>query len=151
MTPPQPTPEHLWLKQLLGEWHSFGDEGESNGTESVTPLGDLWVVAQSAFEMGPGQQGTSLAVLGYDPAKGRFVGSWSGSMMAEHWVYDGWLNEQGQLVLESEGPAFDGSGAMQTYRDTWSLHEDGSKSLTASVLQPDGAWVDFMTTRYERA
>ena len=42
--------------------------------------------------------------LGFDPQKGRFVGTFIGSMMTHLWIYDGALDASGQaLILDAEG------------------------------------------------
>jgi hypothetical protein len=54
----EPRPEHLWLQHLIGEWTIEAESGPGQpkvaGTETVRPLGDIWVLALlSAFHMDP--------------------------------------------------------------------------------------------------
>ncbi|MNL26622.1 hypothetical protein D3C87_1481550 [compost metagenome] len=72
-------------------------------------------------------------------------------MMTNLWVYKGWLEDDGKtLTLEAEGPAFDGSGRIDTYRDVLVLHDDNNRSFSGSVRQPDGSFKTFMTSEFQR-
>jgi hypothetical protein len=142
-TPAAPQEQHEWLRRFLGEWTSEG--GGANGTETVTALGDLWIVARGEGEM------PSQMTLGFDPVRNRFVGTWVGSMMTHHWVYDGERDATGSVItLNSEGPAFDGSARTQNYRDVYEFIDDNHRVLKAYVQNDDGSWQHFMTTDYRR-
>ena len=92
----------------------------------------------------------SLITVGFDPDKGRFVGSFIGSMMTSFWTYDGALDPDGRaLRLRSEGPAFDGSG-MAVYEDVIEIVGPDERLLRGRVQGEDGRWSDFMITRYIR-
>ena len=59
-TVPQPTKEHEWLKQFVGEWESelevFMEPGKppmkSKGTEVCRAIGGLWVIGEGKSDMG---------------------------------------------------------------------------------------------------
>ena len=95
--PPVAQKEHLWLQQMLGEWNSVSECSmgpdqptmKSEATDSVRSLGDLWVIAEGAGEMPGGGTSYSVMTLGFDPAKGKFVGTFVASMMLNLWVYEG--------------------------------------------------------------
>lgn len=115
-----PQKEHQWLQQLVGEWTSEADMAMETGqpaetckgTESVRSLGGLWILAEGQGQMPDGGAATMLLTLGYDPQKGRFVGTWVGSMMTHLWVYDGFLDAAGRvLTLEAEGRTWRGPRA----------------------------------------
>ena len=121
----EPRKEHQWLEQLVGEWAydskaacEPGKPEESfNGTETVRSLGGLWIVCEGQGETPGGGTATSMMTLGYDPSRGRYVGTWVGSMMTWLWLYDGSMDaEQKVLTLESEGPSFT-EGKSTKYRD----------------------------------
>ena len=97
---------------------------------------------------GPAQM---LMTLGYNPAKKRFWGTWIGSMMTHLWVYDGWLDESGNvLTLQSEGPSFTVEGQMAQYRDVIEFKSDDHRLLKSQLLGDDGQWQQFMTAHYRR-
>lgn len=155
------TPEHAWLAQLVGEWRFEmldGDgkpeaEGKLDGTETVRMLGEVWLRADGRGRMPDGAPTETQMLLGYDPARRTFVGTWVGSMMNHLWVYrSGTLDADRRiLTLEAEGPAFDGPpGAMANYRDQIEIVGPDERLLHGNVQGPDGQWTRFMTARYRR-
>lgn len=154
-----PQTEHLWLEQLVGSWSFEGecDSGpgqpahKSQGKEDVKAIGGLWVIAEGVVELPGVDEGLTRMTLGFDPAKGRFVGSWVGSMMTHMWVYDGHLDEGGRvLTLETTGPSFSGDGGTSNYQDIITIVDDYNRTLTSRVLTADGTWNQFLETRYRR-
>jgi hypothetical protein len=152
-----PQQEHRWLERLVGEWSYEGDTepgepaGKHTGTERVRSLGGVWVVAEGEGRTPEGEVGTTLMTLGYDPARGRFVGTFIGSMITYLWIYEGSLDAAGQvLTLESEGPSYTAEGEMATYRDVLAFEGDDRRVFTSHYLGGDGEWHPFMTMRYRR-
>lgn len=154
----KPQDEHRWLQQLVGDWtyesNCSPDKPEevSTGTESFRPIGDFWVVGESAGEMPVGGGEALMRItLGFDPAKGRFVGTWVGSMMPMLWTYEGSLDADRKiLTLESEGPSFSGDGTTSKYRDILEIKSPTERLFYSKVLGADGNWNQFMTARYTR-
>ena len=160
------TEEHRWLHQLVGEWrveggtYNMGADGGSGemppGTDTVRKLGDAWLICDGRSQMPASEGGgTTLTqmTLGYDPAKGHFVGTFIGSMMNHLWVYRrGTLDAARRaLTLEAEGPAFAGPpGSMAQYRDTIEIIGPDERLLYSEVQGTDGQWTRFMTMRYRR-
>ena len=151
MQSPQPTAEHIWLQKLVGEWTVTMDSNmgpdqppfHDEGTETVRSMGGLWTIAD-----GTNTYGTSQMTLGYDPAKGRFVGSFIASMMTFFWSYDGVL-EGNTLTLNATGPSFANDGTMVQYQDIIEFVDDNTRFLRARMLK-DGVWVQFMEAKYTR-
>ena len=155
---PQATPEaeHRWLMRLVGEWTIEADQAPGQpkftGTETVRPLGEVWVLAEGTHQVEGGQPHRSLMTLGFDSAQKRFVGTWLGSMMTHLWVYDGQLSEDGStLNLDCMGPSMDGSGKLVPYRDVIELKNDDERILRGLEKAEDGSWREFMVTRYRRS
>ena len=157
----EPQDQHRWLQQLVGEWAyeheaTMGPDQpvqKFTGTEIVRPLGDLWVVCEGRSEMPGGGEAHMRMTLGYDPGKGRFVGTWVGSMMTYLWVYDGELDAAGKvLTLNAEGPNFadPSSKALVKYQDVIGIVSHDHRTLTSRTLGPDGTWHEFMTAHYRR-
>lgn len=159
METPKPTKQHEWLKQLVGEWtyecpappdHDKPQE-TMRGTEIMRSLGDVWFVGEGKMSMPGGGEGTAIITLGYDPSKGRFVGSWIGTMMLNMWVYDGELDASGKkLILSAEGPSFMGEAGRFQYRDTIEIIDENHRTLSGSMLGKDGKWTTFMVAHYHR-
>lgn len=151
--------EHAWLRQLLGRWTFEGEcvmgpdqpPQAMTGTEEVRALGDLWVISESTAPMPDGGTANNVMTLGFDPQKGKFVGSFISSAMTIFWIYEGTLDPGGTvLTLEADGPDFSGEGTI-TYQDIIELTPDGARRFSSRVPGPDGGWITFMTARYTRA
>ena len=160
MGQPEPRKEHAWLQQLVGEW-TYEHEAQmgpdqppmkSTGSETVRSLGGLWVIGEGRGAMPDGSPATTIITLGYDPRKGRFVGTFVGSMMTDLWVYDGGLDASERiLTLEADGPGFADPNVMAKYRDVVEIVSDDHRMLRSSVLGDDGQWHEFMVAHYRRA
>lgn len=155
----KPQKEHEWLQQLVGDWTMEGDCDmgpdqpvmKSSGTEHVRSLGGLWVVCEGTSEMPGGGTGEMLMTLGYDVEKKTYLGSWTGSMMSNMFVYRGSLDAAGKvLTLDTEGPSFAGDGKTARYQDVITIKSRNERTLHSQALQPDGSWKRFMTATYRR-
>jgi len=155
---PGPRPEHRWLQKLLGEWTYETDLGpehqgaKARGTERARAIGHLWVQLEGTGSVpGHDEPATTIMTLGFDPSKGRFTGTWIGSMMAHQWLYDGEADlAQNRLTLTSEGPSMTDEGKTALYRDVIEFQGDDQRTLTASMQGADGSWQPFMTVIYRR-
>lgn len=155
----QPNENHEWLMQMLGEWDMEGEASmgpdqepmKSSGSESVRALGELWILGEGSGEMPGGGPAKMLISLGYDNKKGKFVGSWIGSMMSGLWVYEGELDsERKVLTLNTQGPSMSGDGSTAPYRDVITLVDKDHRLLESMTQDASGGWYQFMTARYTR-
>lgn len=152
------TEGHLWLQRMVGEWTveteftmSDGATARASGHESVRPLGEYWVVIESACPMpDDGSEGHMIISLGYDHRKARFVGSVVGSMMTGLWVYEGDLDADGTLVLDADGEDMADDTKTATYRDTTRWEGDDVRVSTSHAQDESGAWQPFMAVRSTR-
>jgi hypothetical protein len=159
MPKPEPQKEHTWLKQLVGDWTCEGvaimgpDVPPVNfkTTDHTRSVGDVWFIGEGTGEMPDGTTSTTIATLGYDPAKQRFVGTFLGSMMTNLWVYEGTLDESGRvLTLDTEGPGLSGDGALAKYQDVIEIKSDDERTLTSFLQGEDGQWTQIMSMTYRR-
>jgi hypothetical protein len=155
----EPTKEHKWLLRLIGEWSFEGEcmmgpdqpPMKSSGHGSIRSLGGLWIVNEGTGEMPGGGEAQSIMTLGYDPAKGKFVGTFIASMMTHLWLYEGVLDASGKvLTLDAEGPSMTGDGGLAKYQDIVTVENDDLWMLSSQMLGPDGQWHKFMTAHYRR-
>lgn len=156
-----PQEEHEWLQRLVGEWTYESEAGMEpgepperfTGTESVRALGDIWILAEGKGAMPGGGEATTLLTVGYDPEKGRFVGTFVASMMTHLWIYhDGELDpDQAKLTLHAEGPSMAGDGTTATYREEIEFLSDDHRTFTSYVHGDDGEWQQVMKAHYRRA
>lgn len=153
----KPQAEHLWLQQLVGQW-TFEHQCEMpDGSRSTSPgkmtcrsLGDLWLIAESSGQSEPGSDWSAIMTLGFDPAKGHFVGTFVGSMMTNLWQYAGTLDAGGKILpLETEGPKMDGSG-LGKFRDTIEIIDQDTWMMYSDLLTDDGSWFRFMQSKHVR-
>jgi hypothetical protein len=156
----EPHKEHRWLQKLVGAWTYAGEcsmgpgqpSTKATGSERVRALSDLWVMAEGQSEMPGGGMAATQLTLGYDPQKGRYVGTWIGSMMTHLWLYEEGSLDAGKrvLTLNSEGPGMSGDGTLAKYRDVIEMKSDDHRVLTSHVQGEDGSWQSFMTAHYLR-
>jgi hypothetical protein len=155
----EPTKEHRWLTRLVGEWDFEGEcmmgpdqpPMKSGGRGSIRSLGGLWILNEGSGEMPGGGEMKSIITLGYDPTKGKFVGTFIASMMTHLWNYEGSLDASGKvLTLDAEGPSMAGDGGMANYQDIVTVENDNHWILSSQMQGPDGQWMKFMTAHYRR-
>lgn len=156
---PEPTTEHTWLLQLVGDWtfESECDMGpdqppmKSTGKLSTRSLGSLWTLGEMEHAVPGGQTHRSLITLGYDESKKRFVGTFVTSCMTHLWPYDGQLDAARKvLTLDSEGPSFAGDGTMASYQDIVEIVNTDQYFLKSQLKDSNGEWVPFMIAKYTR-
>lgn len=71
--------------------------------ETVTALGDLWTTSSFSMEF-MGQPFTGASTLGYDPEKGKYVGTWVDSMTTMLTIMEGDYDaEQDAIVMTYRG------------------------------------------------
>jgi hypothetical protein len=156
----QPQSEHNWLAQLAGEWVvdsecNMGPEAppqKTKGRMSCRMLGGLWLIAEGSSDSPEGEPWTSIMTLGYDPAKGKYIGTFIASMMTHLWPYSGLVDASGKrLPLDSEGPRFDGVEGMAMYRDTIELVDKDHWNFFGEMQLDDGTWQRIMYSENRRA
>ncbi len=159
----KPTPQHQWLRQLIGDWTfevecSAGPDKppqKSSGTERVSMLGDLWLILDGRGMIPATMDGgisESRMTIGYDPAKKRFVGSWIATITANMFIYEGELDAtQKILPLTTTGPSFQDPAKLATYQDVIELQGPDRRLLWSRIQGDDGHWHRFMTATYTRA
>ncbi|MCA9197048.1 MAG: DUF1579 domain-containing protein [Planctomycetales bacterium] len=152
----KPQSEHEWFQPLLGDWdfahECDGPDGSTQsarGTVRATTFGGLWYLLECNGVSPEGDPWTSLFSLGYDPTKQRYVGTFIASMMTHLWVYEGKLDEQQRLVLNVEGPKFDGTGMTQ-YQDEIEIASPDHWILRSRMQLDDGQWQQFMEGHHHR-
>jgi hypothetical protein len=159
MEMPQPTPEHEWLLQLVGDW-AFESEClmgpdqppmKTTGKQATRSLGSLWTLGEMENGGPDGQAMRSVFTLGFDPAKQRFVGMFVASCMTHLWPYNGQLDAARKvLTLDSEGPSFAAEGAMAKYQDIIEVIDKDQYLLSSRFQNADGSWTQFMSAKYTR-
>jgi hypothetical protein len=156
---PQPTQQHQWLKQLVGNWTCNANCTMPDGSTSITTaretvrqIGDLFIVADLTGETpGSDQTLTSMLTLGFDPDKNKYVGSWIGSPMPQLITYEGTVSEDGKnLTLDCQAPGYDNPAETKKYQDVIVINSPDERELHSQIQNDDGSWTRFMTSTYKR-
>ena len=154
-----PQKEHQWLQKFVGEWTVEGGEiTESDqplmnwkGSERVRALGDFWILAESQGDMPEGAASTMIMTLGFDPQKGKFVGTFLAEIATNLWIYEGVLDAAERvLTLDTEGPNMVEEGKLASYQDIIEFVSDDHRIMTSRMLGADGQWRQIMTTHYRK-
>lgn len=157
---PEPTAEHAWLMQLIGDWEfehecTMGPDQppqKSSGKQSTRALGAFWTLGEMEHPGPDGQSARSLITLGFDPIRGKFVGSFVSSCMTHLWPYEGTLDaERRVLTLDSEGPSFAGDGTTAKFQDIIEFVSQDLYLFSSRYQTPEGTWVPFMHGRNVRS
>lgn len=148
--------EHKWLHRFVGKWRTCNDpeapaEQDFEGAEVYKAIGENWIQGESIVKGKKGEPDQiSLTTIGFDPEKGKFVGSWVGTMMNMQWIYEGDKVGENRLVLDSVGPSFDGTPGEQVYRDIYEFTDDNHRIMKSYVQKSDMKWELFMTIHADR-
>lgn len=155
---PGTAPEHELLKRFVGEWEITGectttpgsDPTENTGRTSSRLLGGRWVINEMVFDA-DGTEIRGVQTLGYDPAKQKYIGTWTDSMMNHLWVYEGVYDEEKRtLVLDTMGPNMMGDGELVPFQDTFEFVSEDKITMRSKAKDDAGEWVVFMTSEMSR-
>lgn len=155
---PPPAKEHEWLQKFVGEWNTSSEiymdptkePMKATGTETCRTIGGFWILGEAKCEM-MGKSMTSQLTLGYDPAKGKYVGTWIDSMNSYLWVYTGTLDESGKvLTLETEGHCPMEPGKMRKFKEVTEFKSDDHRVFTSSMQGDDGKWTAIVKVEAKR-
>lgn len=152
----RPAPQHARLKADVGTWDAtmtFSDgQGGTVEAKGVSvrkmPLGEFWLIdTYQGTVMGQAFKGHGTT--GYDPVKGKFVGSWIDSMSPSMMVFEGDYDETGKiLTMVGDGIGPDGKPAK--HRLVTTIVNADEQRFEMFVTMPDGKEVKTMTIVYER-
>lgn len=144
---PKPQKEHELLKQFEGEWEArmkYSTDPnkppvECSGVETAkVALGGFWLIFGYKGESdGKSVEGSGL--MGYDPVKKKYVGTWTDSSSPHLYVMEGEADTAGKVfTLTGEGidPV-----TRKTVREkiVHAIRDADSRSLTFYRLRHDGA------------
>ena len=136
--------QHRWLEQLKGRWRVTFDMPAADGEQpseaawidETRSLGGAWIVSEMTGIMPDGSKATNLMMLGYDPGKKRYVGSFASSVKTYLWVY--------------EGPDFENAGRTARYQDIITIKDENTRNFSSRTQNPDGTWKPVMSSDYNR-
>ncbi len=154
---PKPSPEHAILKKDVGRWDIDismffdGQEVKSKGSETVKMLGPFWNVSDMQYEyMEMPMHGH--AVVGYNPEKKKFVGSWHESSSPHLTTMEGTFDAKtNKLTMLMKGKTPDGKDTR--FKSIVTYEGKDSKTFEFFMLKPgsETEFVKNMEMKYTRA
>jgi predicted 3-demethylubiquinone-9 3-methyltransferase (glyoxalase superfamily) len=146
-----------WLKQFEGTWAvdskvpgaKKSDPGQK-GTIHSKLIGNQWLINEHSAQLGPGTQFSAIQSLGFNSKAQKFKGTWIDSMMDHTWVYSGTLDEDGRILLESEGPDMADMSKMRAYRDVYEFTSPDEITAQSQLRNDDGEWETFIHSKITR-
>lgn len=149
--PPKPGPEHQKLHATAGTWDAVIDmmgQKSTGVSESKMTLGGFWLADHFTGEFG-GQKFEGRGFTGFDPMKGKYVGTWVDSMSPSMMVLEGGFDATGKvLTMSGMGPGMDGKPAMHRMVTT----HTGADTMVFEmfVTGADGKEAPMMKITYTR-
>ncbi len=150
--PPQPTKEHAILKMDAGTWEADGkffvpgmDAITSKGEETNRMMGDLWLI--SDYKDAGGFEGHGI--LGYDPEKKKYVGSWADSMASYVHTMEGTYDAKTKtltMMVDAKDPA----GKSIKQRHVTVFKSADAKDFAVYMPGPDGKEMKLMEIALKR-
>ncbi len=150
--PMKPNKEHALLKKDVGVWDAditmFMDPNaeptKSKGVETDKMLGDFWLMTHFEYDF-MGQQVTGHGLIGYDPSKKKYVGTWHESaspyMATMEGTYDEKTNKM-TYMMKAKNPA----GVEESYKIVMTHVDDGNRLFEMFAPTPGS---DKMTRMME--
>ena len=149
---PEVTKQHEMLKKEIGVWDAelkmwmAGPDAEPMvmpAVEKNRMMGDLWVMSE--FESGPFQ---GFGQVGYDPVKKKFVGTWVDNMTPHLSMMEGNHDDNGNLVMYSEGYNPQTKEMEKTKTVSRSISDDEKDFVVYKKVGDE--WVKSMEIKYKR-
>lgn len=144
---PKPMPEHAILKKDVGTWKVAITMGagaqamKSEGVETVKMLGPFWNVSNMTYKF-MGKPVQSHSVMGYDPEKKKFVGSYHESSSPNLTTIEGtWDAAANKLTMMMKGKSPDGKNTQFKAITTYTGND--AKTFEFFMLAP-GSETDFV-------
>lgn len=158
MPMPKPGPEHAILKQDEGTWDAtvemFMGPGAppmtSKGVETnVIGCGGLCLISNFKGEMAPGQPFDGHGTAAWDPAKKKYVGSWTDSMSTGISMSEATYDAAAKTMTGyMEGP--DATGKMARMKSVVEYKSADSRVFTMYMPGPDGNELPGMRITYKK-
>lgn len=155
---PKPGPEHAVLKMDEGTWDAVVEISTGPGSAPMTSkgvevnvlgCGGLCVITDFKGEMGPGMTFHGHGTTAYDPAKKKYVGSWTDSMSAGLSVSEA-TYDAATKKFEGTMEGRDMSGALVKSRSVGEYTGADQRLMTMYSTMPDGKEMQTMRITYTR-
>ena len=152
----KPTKEHEVLKHYAGTWTvkgkftmPDGSTMEEDGVETASLVGDgLWLVFDNKSRM-MGKPFHGHGVMGYDPEKKKYVGTWVDSMIDYLIVFEG-TGDGKTITTHYEMKDCMNPGKTMRIKQVHEIQDADHHKMTAYFPSPDGKEFPGMVLEYTR-
>ena len=152
--PQKPGPEHQRLMAEVGTWDAvvvmMSEDGKpetSKAVSEITAVGGFWVVDDFKGSM-EGEAFHGHGTTGYDPAKGKYVGTWIDSSSPSVMIMEGTYDAAKKTLTMSGIGQMDGKPVM--HRMVTTEKDANTRVLEMFLPGPDGKEMKIMTITYTR-
>lgn len=154
----KPTPQHKVLAREAGVWdatirdYSQGPEAsESKGVETNTLIGGLWLISDFQGSAG-GVTFRGHGLYGYDPKKGKYVGSWVDTLSSEMNVLEGTYDEASRTMTMTGEATDPASGRKFKEKLVTKFDSDDARTFTFFIVGggPNGSDQKLMEIAYKK-
>lgn len=153
--PPGPGPQHELLKSDVGTWDADIEinlapgappQGSRGVARNRLACGGMWLITDFLNET-TGFEGH--AIYGYDPAKGKYVGTWVDPMRTFLTVCEGTYDAATRTMtmwFETAGP----HGKVLKWREVTERKDDDTRLWRSLFMGPNGQEFEMMRALYTR-
>ena len=155
---PKPGPEHVLFQEDAGTWDATVEmfmapgapPATSKGVETnVVGCGGLCLITDFKGEMGPGQPFHGHGTSAWDPAKKKYVGTWTDSMSTGIAMGEStWDPAAKTMTGWMEGP--DASGKVAKLKSVVHYKDANTRVFTMYMTGADGKEVPGMRITYTK-
>jgi hypothetical protein len=157
--PPKPTKEHEELKSEVGGWDAEmliwpapgAEPMKSKGVETNEMFGPYWLMSKYEGEV-VGQKFTGHMMLGYDPAKKKYIGTWIDTMSPFGMTMEGDYDESTHTsTMMGVGTSWE-TGKPEKTKMVTRYESDDEKTFEMYMEKPGepAEWVKGMEIKYNR-
>lgn len=153
---PKPGPQHQKLAANAGTWEAalemMGPDGQTMPSKGVSVMtmgpGGFWLLDNFHADLG-GMPFHGMGSTGFDPQKGKYVGTWIDSMSPTLMVLEGDFDAAGKvLTMVGTAPGYDGKPAVHRMVTT---HVDAKTNrFEMFVTGEDGKEMKMLSIAYTR-
>ncbi|MFO1050639.1 MAG: DUF1579 domain-containing protein [Planctomycetota bacterium] len=153
---PKPGKEHQKLQASVGTWDAVmemtGEDGKPMTSKGVSvrhmAAGGFFLIDDFEGEM-MGMKFVGHGLTGYDPLKGKYVGTWIDSMSPNLGVSEGGFDKEGKvLTMTMTGPGMDGKPV--TMRMVSTMTDANTEVFEMFAPGPDGKEMRMMKITYNK-
>jgi hypothetical protein len=157
--PPKPSEQHKELKNEAGTWDAevsmyMSPDAQPFKTKAIETnemFGDYWLMSKFEGDFG-GMKFKGHSMLGYDPTKKKFIGTWTDTMSPHLMTMEGEFDESTNTsTMYGTGTSLE-SGKPEKTKMVTVYENDDQKTFTMYMAKPgaDDEWVKHMEIKYKR-